>query len=163
LNFSLPYHLQTDGQTERTNQILEDMLGTYALKYGKSWDESLPYVEFSYNNSYQASLKMSPFEALYGRPCRTPLFWNEIGETQVFRPDVLKMRRSRFKSFVTISRLHNHDNRAMLIRGEGISHSKVAYQLELPPQLAEVHDVFHVSQLKKCLRVPEELLPIEEL
>jgi hypothetical protein len=73
LNFSSAYHLQTDGQTERTNQVLEDMLRACALKHGRSWDKSLPYAEFSYNNSYQANLKMAPFEALYGRKCRTPL------------------------------------------------------------------------------------------
>jgi transposase InsO family protein len=74
LNFSSAYHPQTDGQTERTNQVLEDMLIACALKHGGSWRKSLPYAEFSYNNSYQASLKMSPFEALYGRKCRTPLY-----------------------------------------------------------------------------------------
>jgi transposase InsO family protein len=66
LNFSSAYHPQTNGQIERTNQILEDMLRACALKYGKSWDKSLPYTEFSYNNSYQANIKMAPFEALYG-------------------------------------------------------------------------------------------------
>ena len=90
MNFSSAYHPQTDGQTERTNQILEDMLRAYALKYGTSWDKSLPYAEFSYNNSYQASLKMSPFEALYGRKCRTPLHWSETGESQVFGLEILK-------------------------------------------------------------------------
>ena len=90
LNFSSAYHPQTDGQTERTNQILEDMLRACALKYGTSWDKSLPYAEFSYNNIYQASLKMSPFEALYGRKCRTPLHWSETGESQVFGPEILK-------------------------------------------------------------------------
>jgi hypothetical protein len=74
LNFISAYHPQMDGQTERTNQVLEDMLRAYALKYGKSWDKSLPYAEFSYNNSYQASIKMAPYEALYGWQCRTPLF-----------------------------------------------------------------------------------------
>jgi hypothetical protein len=69
LNFSSAYHPQTNGQTERTNQILEDMLRACALKYGKSWDKSLPYAEFSYNNSYQDSIKMVPYEALYGRQC----------------------------------------------------------------------------------------------
>jgi hypothetical protein len=67
LNFSSAYHPRTDGQTERTNQILEDMLRACALKYGKSSDKSLPYAEFSYNNSYQASIKMALYEALYGR------------------------------------------------------------------------------------------------
>jgi transposase InsO family protein len=66
LNFSSAYHPQTDGQTERTNKILEDMLRACAPKYGKSRDKSLPYTEFSYNNRYQASIKMAPFEALYG-------------------------------------------------------------------------------------------------
>nr|ABA96940.1 retrotransposon protein, putative, Ty3-gypsy subclass [Oryza sativa Japonica Group] len=74
LNFSTAYHPQTDGQTERVNQILEDMLRACALDFGGAWDKSLPYAEFSYNNSYQASLQMAPFEALYGRRCRTPLF-----------------------------------------------------------------------------------------
>jgi transposase InsO family protein len=80
LCFSSTYHPQTDGQTERANQSLEDMLRACALQYGRSWDKSLPYTEFSYNNSYQESLKMVPFEMLYGRRCRTLLFWNETGE-----------------------------------------------------------------------------------
>jgi hypothetical protein len=90
LNFSSAYHPQTDGQTERTNQILEDMLRACALNYGKSWDKSLPYDKFSYNNSYQASIEMAPYEALYGRQCRTPLFWSQTGEAQVFGPELLK-------------------------------------------------------------------------
>jgi hypothetical protein len=89
LNFSLVYHPQTNGQTERVNQIIEDMLRACALKDSKSWDKCLPYAEFSYNNSYQKSLKMSPFEVLYGRKCRTPLFWNEPRENQVFGPEIL--------------------------------------------------------------------------
>jgi transposase InsO family protein len=78
LNFSLAYHPQIDGQTERTNQVLEDMLTACALQHGSSWDKSLPYAEFSYNSSYQDSLKMASFEALYGRKCRTPLFWTRL-------------------------------------------------------------------------------------
>jgi transposase InsO family protein len=89
LKFSSAYHLQTDGQTERTNQILEDMLRVCALQDKIGWDKRLLYAEFSYNNSYQASLKMSPFEALYGRNCRTPLHWDQPGERQVFGPDIL--------------------------------------------------------------------------
>jgi hypothetical protein len=67
LNFSSAYHPQADGQTKRTNQILEDMLRACALKYGKSWDKSLPYAKFSYNSIYQASIKIAPFETWYGR------------------------------------------------------------------------------------------------
>jgi hypothetical protein len=66
------------------------MLKVYALKYEKTWDKSLPYTEFSYNNSYQGSIKMAPYEALYGQQCITPLFWSQIGESQVFGPEVLK-------------------------------------------------------------------------
>jgi transposase InsO family protein len=77
LLFSSAYHPQTDGQTERVNQILEDMLRSCALQYGRSWDKSLPYAECSYNNSYQESLIMALFEMLYGRRCQTPLFWSE--------------------------------------------------------------------------------------
>jgi hypothetical protein len=90
LNFISAYHPQTDGQTEGTNQVLEDMLRACALKHGGSWDKSLPYAEFSYNNSYHTSLKMSPFEALYGRKCRTPLYWDQTGERQFFGPEIIK-------------------------------------------------------------------------
>jgi transposase InsO family protein len=78
LNFSSPCDPQADGQTERINQILEDMYGT--------WDKSLLYADFSYNNSFQASLKKSPLKALYSRKCRTPLHWNKTCESQVFGP-----------------------------------------------------------------------------
>jgi hypothetical protein len=89
LNFSSTYHHQTDGQTEWTNQILEDMLRCCALKYNKSWDKSLPYIEFSYNKNYQARIEMTLYKAWYGQPCRTSLFWSQTGENQVFRPEVL--------------------------------------------------------------------------
>jgi hypothetical protein len=65
------------------------MLRACALQYGRSWDKSMPYAEFSYNNSYQESLKMVPFEMLYGQRCRTPLFWSETGERKVFGPNIL--------------------------------------------------------------------------
>jgi hypothetical protein len=90
LNFSSVYHPQTDGQTERVNQILEDILRACALKDKKRWDECLLHAEFSYNNSYQESLKMSPFEVSYGCKCRTPLFWSEPGENQVFGPEIAR-------------------------------------------------------------------------
>jgi hypothetical protein len=73
LSYSTTFHPQKDRQTERVNQVLEDMLRACALTYGIDWESSLPFAEFSYNNSFQASLQMSPFEDLYGRKCRTPL------------------------------------------------------------------------------------------
>jgi hypothetical protein len=74
----------------RVNQILEEMLRACALQYGRSWDKSLSYAKFSYNNSYQKSLKMVSFEMLYGRRCQTPLFWSETGEWKVFGSDILQ-------------------------------------------------------------------------
>jgi hypothetical protein len=75
---------------QRVNQILENMLRACALQYGRSWDKCLSYAEFSYNNSYQESLKMAPFEMLYGHRCQTLLFWSETGEWKVFGPDILQ-------------------------------------------------------------------------
>ncbi|WVZ70066.1 hypothetical protein U9M48_018766 [Paspalum notatum var. saurae] len=86
LDYSTAYHPQTDGQTERVNQLLEDHLRACVLTYGPNWEDTLPFAEFSYNNSYQASIEMSPFQALYGRQCRTPLMWEEAGERQFFGP-----------------------------------------------------------------------------
>jgi hypothetical protein len=179
------------------------MLRACALKHGGSWDKSLPFAEFSYNNSYQASLKMAPFEALYGRKCRTTLYWSETGESQLFGLEIikeaerqvqavrenLKVAQSRQKSYADTRRreltfeegdyvylkvspirgLHRFKVKGKLspcyidlfkiLEWKG----EVAYQLELPARLSEVHNVFHISQLKKCLRVPEEQLPLEEL
>jgi hypothetical protein len=86
---SSAYHPQTDGQTERINQILEDMLRACVIQYDKHWDKSLALAEFSYNNSYQSSLKMAPFEALYGRQCRIPLNWSQTGEREIFGPELV--------------------------------------------------------------------------
>jgi hypothetical protein len=90
LNLSSAYYPQTDGRTKQVNLFPENMLRVYPLQYERSWDKSLPYAEFSYNNSYQRNLKMAPFEMLYGRRCQTPLFWSETGEWKVFGPDILQ-------------------------------------------------------------------------
>jgi hypothetical protein len=72
------------------NQILEDILWACVLAYGTKWEDCLPFAEFSYNNSYQASLQMAPFEALYGRKCRTPLNWSKTGDSKIFGLDILQ-------------------------------------------------------------------------
>jgi hypothetical protein len=87
---SSSYYPQTDGQTERVNQIVEDMLRASIMHFDKSWYKCLSLAEFSYNNSYQASLNMAPLEALCGRRCRTPLNWSEVGERMLFGPDLVK-------------------------------------------------------------------------
>nr|CAE02083.2 OSJNBa0074B10.11 [Oryza sativa Japonica Group] len=203
LNFSTAYHPQTDGQTERVNQILEDMLRACALDFGGAWDKSLPYAEFSYNNSYQASLQMAPFEALYGQKCRTPLFWDQTGERQLFGTEVLaeaeeKVRTIRERLRIAQSRQKSYaDNRRRELTFEAGDYvylrvtplrgvhrfqtkgklaprfvgpykilerrGEVAYQLEPPSNMIGTHDVFHVSQLKKCLRVPEEQADSEHI
>jgi hypothetical protein len=172
------------------------MLRACVLAYGTKWEDCLPFVEFSYNNSYQASLKMAPFEALYGRRCRTPLNWSETGDSQVFGPDILleaeeqvllirdrlKAAQSRQKSYADPKRrevtFRSGDFaylRVTPLKGMKRFHVKgklapryigpfkilgrrgeVSYQLELPPELSDFHNVFHVSQLRRCLQVPNK-------
>ncbi|GJR15742.1 putative reverse transcriptase domain-containing protein [Tanacetum coccineum] len=90
LDMSTAYHLQTDGQSERTIQTLEDMLHTYVIDFGKGWVNHLSLVEFSYNNNYHASIKAAPFEALYGRKCCSPVCWTEVGEAQILGPELIQ-------------------------------------------------------------------------
>nr|GEZ42559.1 putative reverse transcriptase domain-containing protein [Tanacetum cinerariifolium] len=90
LDLSTAYHLETNGQSERTIQTLEDMLRACAMDFGGNWDTHLPLVEFSYNNSYHSSIKCAPFEALYGRKCRTPIAWTEVGEGKLLGPEVVQ-------------------------------------------------------------------------
>ncbi|GJY29637.1 putative reverse transcriptase domain-containing protein [Tanacetum coccineum] len=90
LDMSTTYHPQIDGQSERIIQTLENMLRACAIDFGKGWVNHLPLVEFSYNNSYHASIKAAPFEALYGRKCRSPVCWTEVGEAQILGPELIQ-------------------------------------------------------------------------
>ncbi|GKC91393.1 putative reverse transcriptase domain-containing protein [Tanacetum coccineum] len=90
LDMSTAYHPQTDGQSERTIQTLEDMLRACVIDFGKGWVNHLPLVEFSYNNNYHASIKAAPFEALYGRKCRSPVCWAEVGQVQLTGPELVQ-------------------------------------------------------------------------
>ena len=91
LNFSTAFHPQTDGQSERTIQILEDMLRACVMEFKGSWDTHLPLIEFAYNNSYQVSIEMAPYEALHGRKCRTPVCWDEVGEKRLIGPEIVQV------------------------------------------------------------------------
>ncbi|GJU66302.1 putative reverse transcriptase domain-containing protein [Tanacetum coccineum] len=90
LDMSTAYRPQTDGQSERTIQTLEDMLRACVIDFGNSWDRHLPLVEFSYNNSYHASIKVAPYEALYERKCRSPVCWSEVGDSQFTDPELIR-------------------------------------------------------------------------
>jgi hypothetical protein len=113
LNFSSAYHPQIDGQTERVNQILEDMLRAYALQYRRSSNKSIPYAEFSYNYSYQQSLKMTLFEMLYDHRCRSPSFQNETRERKILELTYCTKPRYKFVRWESICGLCSQDRSAI--------------------------------------------------
>jgi len=100
------YHPQTDDQTERTIQSLEDLLRACVLEQGVIWVECLPLIEFTYNNSFHSSIGMAPFEALYGRRCRTPLCWYESGESALLGPDVVQETIEKVKMIQENHKIH---------------------------------------------------------
>ena len=117
---SSAYHPQTSEQTERVNKILEDMLRACVVSSKGSWEKWLPLAEFSCNNSYQESMKMTPFEALYGQGCRTPLNWVEPEERRYYGIDFVKgAEQSVFELYVAIVKQPMHNKRVMLIKEEG--------------------------------------------
>nr|GFA42992.1 putative reverse transcriptase domain-containing protein [Tanacetum cinerariifolium] len=87
---SIAYHPETDRQSERTIQTLEDVLRACVIDFGKGWERYLPLVEFSYNNSYHTSIKATPFEALYGCKCRSPICWAEVEDAQLTSPEIIQ-------------------------------------------------------------------------
>ncbi|GKF63085.1 putative reverse transcriptase domain-containing protein, partial [Tanacetum coccineum] len=99
LDMSTAYHPQMDGQSERTIQTLEVMLHACVVDFGNSWDRYLPLVEFSYNNSYHASIKVAPYEALYGRKFRSPVCWSKVGDSQ---PIGLELSRDMIEKIIQI-------------------------------------------------------------
>ncbi|GJX88000.1 putative reverse transcriptase domain-containing protein [Tanacetum coccineum] len=203
LDMSTAYHPQTDGQSERTIQTLEDMLRACVIDFGNGWVKHLPLVEFSYNNSYHASIKAAPFEALYGQKCCSPVCWAEVGQIQVTGPEIvqettkkviqIKQRmqaaRDRQKSYADLRRKPMEfqvGDRVMLKVSpwKGVVRfgkrgklnpryvgpfkvlekvGSVAYKLELPQELSRVHNIFHVSNLKKCYSDEPLAVPLEGL
>ena len=178
--------------------MLEDMLRACVLDHQGSWEEHLPLVEFAYNNSYQASIQMVPYEALYGRPCRSPLCWTEVVESSITCPDLvidtsekvslirqrLLTAQSRQKSYADVRRrplefevgdhvfLKVMPKRGVVRFGERGKLSPrfsgsfeilerigtVAYRLALPPSISGVHEVFHVSMLRKYTLDPAHVV-----
>ena len=203
LNFSTAFHPQTDGQSERLIQVLEDMLRGCVMEFTGSWDRCIPLMEFAYNNSYQSSIGMAPYEALYDRRCRTPVYWTKLNEHKVIGPDIvkdteakvqviqqrLKVASDRQKSYANLKRkdieyevgdkvfLKVSPWRKVLRFGKKGKLSlrfigpyevlerigPVAYRLALPPELAKLHDVFHVSMLRKYRSDESHILPVQEI
>ncbi|GJU86290.1 putative reverse transcriptase domain-containing protein [Tanacetum coccineum] len=160
LHMSTTYHPETDGQSEHTIQTLEDMLRACVMDFGGSWDAYLPLVEFSYNNSYHASIKCASFEALsrqksYADKRRKPL------EFKVGYRVLLKV--SPWKGVVRFGKKGKLAPRYVgpfkIVECVGL----VAYRLKLPQELSYVYDTFHVSNLKKCLAEPDVQVPLDEI
>ncbi|GJW99201.1 putative reverse transcriptase domain-containing protein [Tanacetum coccineum] len=176
LDMSITYHPETDGQSERTIQTLEDMLRACVIDFGKGWEKHLPLVDFFYNNSYHASIKAAPFETLYGQKCRSPVCWAEVGDVQLTGPEIihettkkivqirqsLQAARDRQRSYANVRRkpLEFQVGDRVILK---VSPHKVAYKHELPEELRNVHNTFHVSNIKKCLSDESLVIPMKEL
>ncbi|XP_050373418.1 uncharacterized protein LOC126791060, partial [Argentina anserina] len=194
LDMSTAFHPQTDGQTERVNQVMEDMLRACVLDFKGSWEDHLRLIEFAYNNSYHSSIGMAPYEALYGRPCRSPICWAEVGDEALMGPEVvqettekisiirdrIRTAQSRQKSYADLKRRHVEFEigdhvflKVSPMRGVVRFGKKgklapryvgpfeilekvgeLAYRLALPTSMSGVHNVFHISMLRKY--VPDE-------
>nr|GEX46298.1 putative reverse transcriptase domain-containing protein [Tanacetum cinerariifolium] len=172
LDMSTAYHLETDGQSERTIQTLEDMLRACAIDFGKGWVNHLPLVEFSYNNSYHATIKAAPFEALYGQKCRSPVCWTEVEEAQILGPELIqetaekivqikeRMQAARVVRFGKPGKLNpRYVGPFKVLERIG----DVAYKLDLPEELSRVHNTFHASNLKKCHADEPLAVPLDGL
>ncbi|GJS33075.1 putative reverse transcriptase domain-containing protein [Tanacetum coccineum] len=171
LDMSTAYHLKTDGQSERTIQTLEDMLRACVIDFGKGWERHLPLVEFSYNNIYHVSIKAAPFEALYGRKCRSPVCWAEQRSYANIRQkplefqvrDCVMLKVSPQKGVIRFGmqgKLNPQYIRPFKILDRI---GPVAYKLELPEELSNVHNTFYVSNLKKCQSDESFIIPMKEL
>ncbi|GKA65231.1 putative reverse transcriptase domain-containing protein [Tanacetum coccineum] len=171
LDMSIAYHPQTDGQSERTIQTLEDMLRACVIDFGRGWVNHLSLVEFSYNNSYHAIIKAAPFKALYGRKCRSPVCWAEVGEVQLTDPEIVQETTEKIiqiKQRIQAA-LVRFGKRGKLNPGyvrpfkvlEKVG--AIAYKLELPQELSRVHTTFHVSNLKKCYADEPLAVPLDGL
>ncbi|GJT88864.1 putative reverse transcriptase domain-containing protein [Tanacetum coccineum] len=169
LDMSMSYHPQTNGQSERTIQTLEDMLCACVINFGKGWDKHLPLVKFSYNNSYHTSIKATSFKALYGRKCRPPVCWAESYADRRRKPlefevgDKVMLKVSSWKGVIWFGKrgkLNPHYIGPFKILAKV---GTVAYRHELPEQLSMVHSTFHVSNLKKCFSDEPLAIPLDEI
>ncbi|TYK11549.1 pol protein [Cucumis melo var. makuwa] len=203
LDFSTTFHPQTDGQTERLNKVLEDMLQAWVLEFSGSWDSHLHLIVFAYNNSYQATIGMAPFAALYGKCCRSPVCWGEVGEQRMLGLELVQttnaaIQKIRARMLTAQSRQKSYANvgckdlefevgdmvflKVAPMKGVMRFEKKgklsprfvgpfeilkrigpMAYRLALPPSFSAVHDVFHVSMLRRYVTDPTHVVDFEPL
>ncbi|GJZ81057.1 putative reverse transcriptase domain-containing protein [Tanacetum coccineum] len=150
LDMSTVYHPQIDGQSKRTIQTLEHMLCACVVDFGNGWVRHLPLVEFSYNNSYHASIKAAPFEALYGRKCRSPVCWAERKPMEFQDRDRVMLKVTPWKRVVRFGKQGKLNPRYVGPFKVLEKVRSIAYKLELPQEFSRVYNIFHVSNLKKC-------------
>ncbi|GKE74261.1 putative reverse transcriptase domain-containing protein, partial [Tanacetum coccineum] len=173
LHMSTAFHPQTDGQNEWTIQTLEDMLRACAIDFGGNWDDHLPLVEFAYNNSYHSSIKMPPYEMLYGRKCRTPIEaaqdrWKSYADNRR-RPiefnvgDFVMLKVSPWKGVIRFKNKRKLSPRVIgsfkILKRVG----EVAYVLELPEEMRGIHNTFHVSYFRKCLADESSVITLDDV
>ncbi|CAN6563060.1 unnamed protein product [Malus baccata var. baccata] len=151
------YHPQTNGQFERIIQTLEDMLRSLVLLFGDAWHKRLALIEFAYNNSYHSSIDMSYFEALYGKQCRTPLCWFEVGWRLGVLEAIIVENCGMVRKEGELS--PHYIGPYQIIERVG----EVAYPLELPPELSKMHNVSHVSMLRRYVSDPSHVIPPQPL
>ncbi|XP_070674741.1 uncharacterized protein [Malus domestica] len=162
--FITAYHPQTDGQSDRTIQTLEDMMRSSVLQFGDGWHDWLDLMEFAYNNNYHSSIGMAPFEALYGKSCRTPLCWSEVGERVLVGPErVEKTTQNIQRGVVRFGKNGKLSPRYIGPYMVTEQVGEVAYKLELPQELSKVHDVFHVSMLRHYVSDSSHVIPHQPL
>ncbi|GKB20563.1 putative reverse transcriptase domain-containing protein [Tanacetum coccineum] len=168
---STTYHSQTDGQSERTIQTLEDMLRACVLDFGNGWERHLPLIKFSYNNSNHASIKAALFEELYGRKCRSPVCWVEFRDAQLTGPELIH---EMTEKIVQIKQRIQADRDRQKSYAD-VRHKPLEFQvgdnvmLKVSPWKRgylfwqTVHSTFYVSNLKKCLSDEPLAIPLDEI
>ncbi|RVX04228.1 Transposon Ty3-G Gag-Pol polyprotein [Vitis vinifera] len=174
LSFSTAFHPQTDGQSERVIQVLEDLLRACALDLKGNWDDYLPLVEFAYNNSFQARIGMTLFEALYGRRCQSPVCWDDVGEKKLLGPELVQLTVEKVGDHVflkvlpmkSIMRFGRKGKLSPRFVGPFEVLERVgtlAYKVALPPSLSKIHNVFHVSTLRKYIYDRSHVVELEPI